>query len=1026
MIAVSPNYRSNRISTTIFLCVFLLFASACEGPDPMQSFPASTSDRGNVAVGDASVGDRDSADAESPDTIDTSVDCSLEQCAIDGECFDNEVANPDNPCEVCLVLVDGEEWTPDDSATCDDEDLCTVGDHCFEGSCSAVVVTCEDGNPCTQNICDAETGACSNPPQPGSCSDGDPCTLGDACSAGGCIGGGEELDCEDGNPCTATTCEAGTGCVATPLSDIDCEDNNPCTIGDRCELGRCQPGPDTPSCDDEDVCTVDGCDPELGCQHNSIADRCADDNICTDERCDPERGCLFPFNDEFCNDGNACTDFDTCAAGACLGSPVDLTGDICNVLSCDPIHGVSVEYTELPCTDNNRCTVGDICDQGSCDPGLDEPYCDDENVCTDDDCDPIEECVHTNNTDDCDDGNACTARDRCAGGGCSGQRISCEDDNECTQNDCSSETGCLNTLIVANSCRPNITVTYPPRAATILRPIRTNTVTVTGNVVSGAGSITSFTVNGGDVTLDGDNNFSHPVNPIVGGNVLILEAQDSMGSTRRVVQSFLWSPTYYQPDTPKNGMITEGMGIFLSDEVLDDGDRTAPPDDFASIFELVLGSFDLSTMLSGKVASQWPYDIYIQRQNPNDPTIIHGDPSVTLAPKNGYLEMLLVIPDLNVGLNGYNTFTIFDPNNWGTFTADDVTVVAKVRFAVNAAHELVATVADADVSVTVHGGNFQMGGLIGLLGELFEGTLITTVEDQFEGAISSEIGGILNDTLGALAFDVDMDFPALNEADPPITINLITDFESVAVTTAGMTIIERAGAYGENLNLYDNRGAMGRANCSYGAHEIDMLGEGAFELALADDVINHLLYQAWQGKFLEFDVPGELFADVDLPDGVDISSLTAKGMLQPTASDCNADHALRVLIGDLRIDASMTLFGSPLDVILYASFEAGMELSAADGEIGFAITDIVSVETEIHVQQEELITLEPVLADMIAGSLVPGLLDALGGEALGGFPLPEIDLSTAVDGVPPGTVIAIDPQEVVRGGGNTFVKGALR
>ena len=60
-----------------------------------------------------------------------------------------------------------------------------------------------------------------------------------------------------------------------------------------------------------------------------------------------------------------------------------------------------------------------------------------------------------------------------------------------------------------------------------------------------------------------------------------------------------------------------------------------------------------------------------------------------------------------------------------------------------------------------------------------------------------------------------------------------------------------------------------------------------------------------------------------------------------------------------------------------------------------------------------------------ADNLVPSLTGLLGGDALGSFPLPEIDLSAAIDGLPPGTVIRIVPSGVIRADGNSVVQGEL-
>ncbi len=43
---------------------------------------------------------------------------------------------------------------------CDDANACTEGDSCRDGTCDAVPVVCDDGNPCTAEACDPSTGSC--------------------------------------------------------------------------------------------------------------------------------------------------------------------------------------------------------------------------------------------------------------------------------------------------------------------------------------------------------------------------------------------------------------------------------------------------------------------------------------------------------------------------------------------------------------------------------------------------------------------------------------------------------------------------------------------------------------------------------------------------------------------------------------------------------------------------------------------------------------------------------------------------
>jgi hypothetical protein len=70
-------------------------------------------------------------------------------------------------------------------------------------------VACDDGDPCTEDTCDAQD-LCQYAPNTGSCDDGDPCTTGEVCSGGTC-GGGSTTAC---GPCEA--CVSGSGCTAAP------------------------------------------------------------------------------------------------------------------------------------------------------------------------------------------------------------------------------------------------------------------------------------------------------------------------------------------------------------------------------------------------------------------------------------------------------------------------------------------------------------------------------------------------------------------------------------------------------------------------------------------------------------------------------------------------------------------------------------------------------------------------------------------------------------------------------------------
>jgi hypothetical protein len=115
---------------------------------------------------------------------------------------------------------------------------------------------------------------------------------------------------------------------------------------------------------------------------------------------------------------------------------------------------------------------------------------------------------------------------------------------------------------------------------------------------------------------------------------------------------------------------------------------------------------------------------------------------------------------------------------------------------------------------------------------------------------------------------------------------------------------------------------------------------------------------------------------------------------------------------------------------IYVSFQAsaGFQIvEGADGpELGISISDIDFAEADVEFADPALIGFKDVVLGLITEQLVPTFLDSLAGNALGGFPLPAIDLSAASDQVPPGTELGLDLQTVVREKGYTVLQGDVK
>ncbi len=372
-------------------------------------------------------------------------------------------------------------FAPLDSGACDDGSVCSDLDACSKGKCVGTSNDCSDASPCTDDACDPAKGCVHLPSAATSCDDGDLCSVGDFCLQGLCLPGSKVLGCDDGNPCTNDACDGKQGCVSKAQDGGKCDDDDGCTKLDACAAGSCK-GVQL-SCDDGSGCTVDSCDKDEGCQHKAQVAKACDDgnactvgdacissglcasgqpkvcddaNPCTVDLCDPLQGCVQKeVVGSKCDDGNACTVNEKCDKGQCTGSPRDCDdGLVCSKDSCDKDAGCQYAVVAgSKCDDGNACTAGDACAKGGAcvpGPGL---SCDDNNGCTTDACDPSTGCTHKAlDGIGCSDGDSCTQADKCVQGACKGSGKSCDDGLVCTTDGCDPAGGCTHKVQSGATC----------------------------------------------------------------------------------------------------------------------------------------------------------------------------------------------------------------------------------------------------------------------------------------------------------------------------------------------------------------------------------------------------------------------------------------------------------------------------------------------------------------------------------------------------------------------------------------------
>lgn len=335
----------------------------------------------------------------------------------DGNDCTEEVCNAGNPGHDDLPLD-----TPCNGGVCDGAGACVEcnsDDQCPTPPDCQVAV-------CVNNACELQ------PEDPGvACSDDLFCTSNDQCDgSGSCVGGADPCPGADGDSNCSETCdENANACVADDPSGSTCNDGLFCTTNDTCDgSGTCQGG-GSPCGDvgDGDGDCSEACNEGTdSCTANDPAGAVCDDGLfCTTaSTCNGTGSCTGTGNPCSANVGDAdndCTEScdeasDSCTAPDPMGATCD-DGLFCTVT--DSCNGVGVcGGTGNPCTANvgdNDSDCSESCNEVANDCSMTDP-----------------------NGSSCNDGAFCTVTDTCTAGVCGGTGNPCsafvgDADTDCSE-----------------------------------------------------------------------------------------------------------------------------------------------------------------------------------------------------------------------------------------------------------------------------------------------------------------------------------------------------------------------------------------------------------------------------------------------------------------------------------------------------------------------------------------------------------------------------------------------------------------
>lgn len=99
----------------------------------------------------------------------------------------------------------------------------------------------------------------------------------------------------------------------------------------------------------------------------------------------------------------------------------------------------------------------------------------------------------------------------------------------------------------------------------------------------------------------------------------------------------------------------------------------------------------------------------------------------------------------------------------------------------------------------------------------------------------------------------------------------------------------------------------------------------------------------------------------------------------------------------------MDVLGRELALEALVSMVLQLEVGSNEGTVSLDIVEVERVEIELTAKNDANVSDEPAMIGMLEQRLVGELIGKLG-DGLGGFEIPEVDLSGAV-GLPPGTAV---------------------
>lgn len=376
-------------------------------------------------------------------------------------------------------------------------------------------------------------------------------------------------------------------------------------------------------------------------------------------------------------------------------------------------------------------------------------------------------------------------------------------------------------------------------------------------------------------------------------------------------------------------------------------------------------------------------------------------------------DLTFNIADLNVELNGVHLEPISDMSiELGTvnFNGTDVFALPSVQLG-----QLVSGINDLLAQYVI---------------DPVLNFLIPLAMDLIEPLVEWQVGPMIADLINQFELELPIPIPALPGQSQGVEVTLKTGLSEVHFTGMGAELSLQAGFWAPKGIDRTILGSILRMNCLSGGEIVPPTFDSAekFQLAASLDMVNSLIFSVYWPAGLTLNLDESVLGGVDLSQ-FQIKDLTLATYfyLPPILNDCPAKEMVQLQIGDLQLTPSFKIGIKPLTLKLFITLAGEAVITGNGNEIGLKILGISPIDTEIaEIVGDPNAFLGMNIVDLIQNILIPLVVDQVSNLALGSFPIPEIDLSGLIPGIPAGTVLKLGNLEVKMSHGYMVVGGELQ